>query len=253
LVFFAFIGFDEVITLAEETRHPTHTVPAALFLALGISMLLYMGVAVAAVSVLGANVLGASERPLADVVGHAIGTPSAGFVALLAMVSTVKTTLLAVTAASRVLYGLAVQRALPVAWSVLHPGRRTPLRAIVLVALGAAALVLMGDLTLVASVTDVAVYLVFLVVHSTVVVLRFRRPDLPREFRGPPSVGRLPLLPLLGFASVLLMLTRLPPTAIGLGVAVTALGPVTVLVMHWGPQRRRNNTPDRPRALSAPL
>ncbi|MFI5325653.1 MAG: APC family permease, partial [Candidatus Rokuibacteriota bacterium] len=59
LVFFAFIGFDEVITLAEETRDPTRTVPRALLLALGLSTALYIAVAVAAVSVLGAEALAA--------------------------------------------------------------------------------------------------------------------------------------------------------------------------------------------------
>ena len=53
LVFFAFIGFDEVITLSEETRDPVKTVPRALLLALAISTALYMAVAVAGVSVLG--------------------------------------------------------------------------------------------------------------------------------------------------------------------------------------------------------
>src|SRR6266545_2552695 len=75
LVFFAFIGFDEVITLAEETRDPTRTVPRALLLALGISTVLYIAVAMAAVSVLGAGALGASQRPLTDVMAHAPGEP----------------------------------------------------------------------------------------------------------------------------------------------------------------------------------
>ena len=57
LVFFAFVGFDEVITLAEETRDPTNTVPRALLLALGISTVLYVGVAITAVSVIRADAL----------------------------------------------------------------------------------------------------------------------------------------------------------------------------------------------------
>ncbi|MFN8557367.1 MAG: APC family permease [Dehalococcoidia bacterium] len=75
LVFFAFIGFDEVITRAEETHDPTRTVPRALLTALAISTVLYVAVAVAAVSVLGAAALGASSRPLADVMAH-VATPA---------------------------------------------------------------------------------------------------------------------------------------------------------------------------------
>ncbi|MGA1144894.1 MAG: amino acid permease, partial [Ilumatobacteraceae bacterium] len=54
-MFFAFIGFDEVITLSEETKNPRRTVPLALFLSLAISTLLYVGVAIVAVSVLGVD------------------------------------------------------------------------------------------------------------------------------------------------------------------------------------------------------
>jgi APA family basic amino acid/polyamine antiporter len=96
LVFFAFIGFDEVITLSEETQNPTRTVPLALALALGLSAVLYVSVSMAAVSVLGATALGASERPLADVIGHAIGGRGADVMAALAVITTTNTTLLAV-------------------------------------------------------------------------------------------------------------------------------------------------------------
>jgi len=73
LVFFAFIGFDEVITLSDETRDPVRTVPRSLLLALGISTILYMAVAVAGVSVLGAHELATADQPLAAVMGTALG------------------------------------------------------------------------------------------------------------------------------------------------------------------------------------
>jgi APA family basic amino acid/polyamine antiporter len=133
LVFFAFIGFDEVITLAEETRDPTRTVPRALLLALGLSTVLYVAVAVAAVSVLGADALAASPRPLADVMGHVLGGRGATLVAAIAIGTTMNTTLLAVTAASRVMYGMAKTAALPRPFAFVHPTRRTPIRAIVAV------------------------------------------------------------------------------------------------------------------------
>jgi basic amino acid/polyamine antiporter, APA family len=81
LVFFAFIGFDEVITLAEETRDPTRTVPRALLLALALSTALSIAVADAAVSVLGAETLAGSPRPLADVMAHVLGDRGAIVVA----------------------------------------------------------------------------------------------------------------------------------------------------------------------------
>src|SRR4029078_12733936 len=70
LVFFAFIGFDEVITLSEETRDASHVVPRALLTALAISALLYVLVAIVSVSTLGPTALAESPRPLADVIAH---------------------------------------------------------------------------------------------------------------------------------------------------------------------------------------
>ena len=224
LVFFAFIGFDEVITLAEETRDPTRTVPRALLLALGLSTALYIGVAVAAVSVLGAEALGASPRPLADVMAHDLGGASAGVVAAIALISTTNTTLLAVTAASRVMYGMAARGALPARLARVHPRRRTPVNATVLVAAVAAVFTLVGELALIAAVTDFAVYVVFLAVNGTVVALRRRRPDLPRPFAVPGSLGGIPVIPVLGILSVVMMLSYLDGRAIGLGTGLSAVG-----------------------------
>ncbi len=224
LVFFAFIGFDEVITLAEETRDPTRTVPRALLLALGLSTGLYIAVAVAAVSVLGADTLAASPRPLADVMAHVLGDRGATVVAAIAVMTTTNTTLLVVTAASRVMYGMAKAGAMPRSFAFVHQRRRTPIRAIVAVALVAGTFALFGDFAVVAAVTDFAVYVVFLAVNGTVILLRRTRPELPRPFAVAGTVGGIPVLPVLGLGSVAFMMTQLEPLAIGLGVLLCATG-----------------------------
>jgi len=231
LVFFAFIGFDEVITLSEETEKPTRTVPLALALALGLSTLLYVLVAIAAVSVLGADALGSSERPLADVIGHAIGSRGAQVMAALAVVSTTNTTLLAVTAASRLLYGMAARGALPPILALLHPKRRTPVVATVSTVLVSALFVLVRDLKLVASTTDFAVYLVFLAVNASVVILRFKEADDPRPFRVPGHVGRMPITPVLAFITVIIMMWFLDLAAVGLGLLLVASG-LAIFFVH---------------------
>lgn len=230
LVFFAFIGFDEVITLAEETRDPTRTVPRALLLALGISATLYVAVAIAAVSVLGSDALAGSERPLADVIGHALGGRGADVVAAVALLATMNTTLLCVTATSRLQYGMASAHALPAPFTRLGPRSRAPRLAIAVSVLVAAGFVLIGDLTLIASVTDLAIYVVFIAVNVAVVILRFRLPDHPRPFRSPVAVGRVPVLPLAGLAAVLVMIPALRWEALVLGAGLCLLGVVGYLV-----------------------
>jgi len=224
LVFFAFIGFDEVITLAEETRDPTRTVPRALLLALGISTALYVAVAVAAVSVLGAPALAASARPLADVMAHVLGAGGATVVAAIAVVTTTNTTLLALTAASRVTYGMAKASALPDVFARVHRTRRTPIRAISVVAVVAGAFAAFGDFAFIAAVTDFAVYVVFLAVNATVIILRRTRPRLPRPFMVRGTIAGIPVLPVLGLASVALMLTQLEPRVVAVGVAACGAG-----------------------------
>ena len=235
LVFFAFIGFDEVITLAEETRDPTRTVPRALLLALGLSTVLYVAVAVASVSVLGAGPLAASPRPLADVMAHVLGDRGATVVAAIAVMTTTNTTLLALTAASRVMYGMAKAGAMPRTFAQVHPTRRTPMHAITAVAVVAAAFAAFGDFTVIAAVTDFAVYVVFLAVNGTVIILRRTGPELSRPFAVAWAIRGVPVLPVLGLGSVALMMTRLEPLAIGVGMAACAVG----LAAGWLLRARR--------------
>lgn len=227
LVFFAFIGFDEVITLSEETNDPTKVIPRALLAALGISTVLYVGVAVAAVSVIGADALAGSSRPLADVMAHVLGGRAEGVVAFIALVTTTNTSLLALTAASRLTYGMADTGALPRRLSTLTRSD-APGAAIVVAAVGAIVFASAGDLTLIASVTNFAVYVVFLAVNATVIVLRRTEPDLVRPFRTPGTVRGVPVLPIAGSVAALAMVPQLEAGSLLLGVGLLVAG----LVVH---------------------
>ncbi len=100
------------------------------------------------------------------------------------------------------------------------------------VALGGVAI---GDLTLVASVTDFAVYLVFLAVNAVVIVLRWRQPHRLRPFRIPFAVGRVPVPAVLAFVVVLVMIPGLDPAAIGLGMVLVLVGlAVHLALVRWG-------------------
>jgi basic amino acid/polyamine antiporter, APA family len=98
------------------------------------------------------------------------------------------------------MYGMAARAALPALLARVHPRRRTPVQATVVVAAAAAAFAVLGELALIAAVTDFAVYVVFLAVNGTVVALRRRRPDLPRPFAVPGSVGGVPVIPVSAFS-----------------------------------------------------
>jgi APA family basic amino acid/polyamine antiporter len=119
-----------------------------------------------------------------------LGERAGPVVAVIALITTTNTTLLCLTAASRVLYGMASAGSLPPLFARVAPRTGAPDVAILVSAACAAAVALGRDLTLAASVTDAAVYATFLAVNAAVVLLRVRRPDLPRPLPQPCYGGR---------------------------------------------------------------
>ncbi|MFZ9984589.1 MAG: APC family permease [Ilumatobacteraceae bacterium] len=228
LVFFAFIGFDEVITLSEETRDPVRTIPRALLLALGISTLLYVLVAVSAVSVLGVDELSASERPLAEAMTELFGPGAGRWLSIAAIVSTSSTVLLVVTAASRMLYGVAVAGDLPSRLGIVRH-RRVPLNALLVSAAVACGLILFNDLSLLAAATDVLVYVTFVFVNLVTIMLRKTEPNLERPFRIRGTIGWVPIIPVLGLVVVVVVSGQLELRAAFLATVLIAIG----VGVHW--------------------
>jgi APA family basic amino acid/polyamine antiporter len=223
LVFFAFIGFDEVITLAEETRDSHKTVPRALLLSLAISTVLYVSVAIVATSVLGVETLSNSTKPLADLILITNGRAAATAMALVALISTASTVLLALTSASRMLYGTARAGDLPSRFSVVYK-RRVPLFSLVVSAVAAMLLVLLGDISLLASATDVIIYAMFIVVNLVVLILRQTKPELHRPFAVKGHVQGVPVLPILGLVATLSMAIHIDLKAAMLAGLIMLLG-----------------------------
>jgi len=239
LVMFAFIGFEQIATLSEETRDAVRIVPRALLLAIAVTSGLYLMVAVAAVSVLGWEALSGSEAPLAAVAAEVLGGRASDFVAVVALFSTANTVLLLLVAASRLIYGMASTAALPRFLAWVHPGKRTPARAIALSLVVSAGFALSGDISLVAGATNFAVFIGFAAVNVSLIVLRYTRPDVPRPFRVPLNVGRLPLLPVVALASVAFLTANLERNALLIGAGLFVSGVVAMEVFSlWRPLER---------------
>lgn len=230
LVFFAFIGFDEVVTLSEDTVDPARAVPRALLFSLGISTLLYVLVGIAAVSVIDASELAASDTPLALVMAEDWGARASDIVAVIALASTMNTTLLVLTAASRLTYSMARSHALPPFMAAIAPRAHSPYVAALAGLCVAGGFAMLGDIGLVASVTDFAVYAIFIAVNMSLIVLRFRAPNAKRTIRLPFSIARVPVTPVLGTLTVLLMMAYLDAWAWALGFGAMAAGVVVWLI-----------------------
>jgi len=224
LVFFAYIGFEDVVKLAEETRRPRVTIPRGLLLALAFSTVLYILVAVAAVSVLPWEILAASPAPFAAIVETTLGSTAAEAITLVALFATANTVLLMLLASSRITYGMASARALPRIFARVDPGRGAPYLATLLVGILAAVAALAGDLVLVAQVTNFTLFVTFATINGAVILLRFRDPARDRPFRVPGALGRMPVFPFVGLLSTLLLLWQLNLQVLLIGGVLTAIG-----------------------------
>ena len=220
LVFFSFLGFENIANLAEESKRPARDLPRAIFLSLIIATALYVLVALAAVALVRPDELGRSDAPLADA-ARTRSPNVAGMLGGVALFATANTALVAILVAARVLFGMAREGALPKAVAALVPGRETPWVATLVVAGGAAALVPFGAIGVIASVSSFASLLAFAAVNVALIVLRYREPERDRPFRVPGAIGRFPILPALAALSTLAVATQLDRQALlGGGIAV---------------------------------
>jgi APA family basic amino acid/polyamine antiporter len=205
LVFFAYLGFGSIVNVAEETEDPTRTIPRAILIAIGITTVLYVLVAVSAVAVVDWQALGASASPLA-LVAEVGGGPVLGtLVAAIALTSTANTVLILLVSTSRLLYGVSKSeyRSFPTVFSRIHRTRRTPYLAVALVGGLTVPFVLIGDLGAVAGLANAALLIVFVLVNGALLKLRFDAPRVRDGFTAPLTVGRLSITALLGIVTSL--------------------------------------------------
>lgn len=184
LAFYALLGFEDTVNLAEEAHEPERSFPRALFAGLAITGLIYLGVAFVSSMMLPASELSESSGPLLAVVeAGGVEFPPKLFAAI-ALLAVANTALINLIMASRLLYGMARQGLVPRVLARVDPNRQTPWVAILLTLAIAAVLVSTGSLTGLADTTVLLLLLVFATVNISVLVLRRDRVDRP-HFRAP--------------------------------------------------------------------
>ncbi|WP_158373345.1 APC family permease [Cellulosimicrobium cellulans] len=206
LAFYALLGFEDSVNLAEEAKHPRRDYPRALFGGLAIAGAIYLAVAFTASMLVETDVLVGSTGPLLEVVKVAGLVFPAWLFALIALLAVMNTALINMMMASRLVYGMARERIIPALFGRVQARRRTPVVAIAFTVVLALTLTATGDLGDLADTTVLLLLLVFAVVNVAVLVLR-RRPasedgdgdgpervegDSARSFRAPtwaPVVG----------------------------------------------------------------
>ena len=206
LAFFALIGFEDSVNLAEEARAPRRDFPWALFVGVLTAGLIYVVVTAVASMVVPTAELAASEGPLLEVTSRGpLAVPDRLFSAI-ALFALANGALINTIMASRLLYGMAREGIVPPVFGRVHPGRRTPWVAIVFVTALVGLLLVSGDLSDLADTTVLLLLAVFAVVNVSVLVLRRERVTA-EHFRAPT------VMPVIGiFVSLGLMTTKQPET-----------------------------------------
>jgi amino acid transporter len=175
LAFYAFIGFEDMVNVAEEVRNARRVLPLAIVLTLALTTLLYVLVATVAVLVVPPSELAASGAPLALLYQRSTAS-SPLLINLVSVVAMVNGAMIQIIMASRVLYGLATQGALPASLGRIHPRTRTPLVATALVTLGVVALALWLPLAPLAELASVLTLVIFTLVNLALCCIKRRHP-----------------------------------------------------------------------------
>jgi basic amino acid/polyamine antiporter, APA family len=215
LSFYAYIGFEKIVKLIEETREGEKKVPKALFIANGIVMIIYTVVALCVVGVIPWQQFAGSDSPLTDVIAKRFGTAGIISITVIALFSTSNTILANMLGSSRVLFGMGKEIPLFKSLATLSEKRRTPVIALTLLLVVMCLVTLIGKIETVARLTNFFIFFIFISVNITVIILRFKQADVKRPFLIKGCIGKVPVLPV---AAILITLVLLVYNISGLSI-----------------------------------
>ncbi len=225
LVFFAYEGFEGMVSLAEETKDPTSTLPRAILLAIAVTSVLYLTVAMVATAVVPWEELAASSAPLALVTRTAANDRLASALSAVALFATFNTVLLLLATGARISYGMARRRLLPDILATVSR-RGTPWISTLVLSVVAAGFVLSGNIGYVAQVTNIAVFGQFLAVNAAVIALRRSRRDQVRPFTIRGTIGGVPVAAVVGLGGTIIFAAFMDRDALVTGGIALAIGGV---------------------------
>jgi len=206
LVFFAYIGFESIVKLRDETKNPERTIPLGIIYSIIISSVLYVLVALSAVTAVGWKELSSTSAPLALVASSFFGSYAFTVLAVIALFATSNTVLLTMVAASRQLYGMAREHSLPSWFGKVSPTTETPVYAIIFTGLIAVIFAVLGDISVVANLTNFFLFLTFAAVNLSLIMLRYKYPNIKRGFKCPGNMGNFSVIACLGMLTSIAML-----------------------------------------------
>jgi len=200
LAVYAFLGFEDMVNIAEEVKEPSKTFPRAIVLALGISTLLYILIVLVALQTLSLNELQHSTAPFADIYKKLTGRDPL-LIAMIATFAVINGALIQLIMASRIVYGMATKGWLPSTLAQVSSRTKTPIYSTLLVGLITIAFALLFELVALASYTSMLILIVFTLINISLIRIKSAKPP-------PQGVMNIPLwVPWAGMLLNLLLIT----------------------------------------------
>lgn len=213
ILFFAFAGYARIATLGEEVRDPRRTIPRAIPIALGITLLVYAAVAVTALLAIGATGLAHAGAPLGAVVAAGSWHSLTPIVRAGAAVACAGVLLSLLAGVSRTVFAMAANRDLPSRLATVHPKRRVPHVAELAIGLTVLAVTAFADIRNAIGFSSFAVLAYYAIANASALTL-------PAAW----ALARPRALALTGFGGCLVLAVTLPWQAAAAGAAVLAAG-----------------------------
>ena len=232
LIFFAFLGFEDMANVAEEVKRPKKTLPRAIILAVLITGIIYILVSLSVVRVINWEELGLSAAPLATVAERVLGTGGSIILSAIALFATASTVLITLVAGSRMLYGMANHQALPLSLGKIHSKTKTPWIAVIGILITSIAFAFIGDIVVVANITVFSVVITFALINLAVIVLRYTELGLERPFKVPGNIGRFPVLPLAGLGVTVYMAIQFELEVMLVGLSIISIGALFYVIYN---------------------
>ncbi len=170
--FYAYIGFEDIVNIAEETKNPTRVVPLAITLSLIFSTLLYVALSITCTVFIPSSIFNTSSAPLVSIVEYKNYNPT--IMAMISMIAIINGALVQLIMASRVLYGMAEQKLFMPIFKTVNKKTRTPIVATITIAIVLIILTTVFDLVTLAEITSTITLGIFIVVQSSLIYLSIK-------------------------------------------------------------------------------
>jgi len=176
LAFYAFIGFEDMVVVAEEVKDVRQNLPKAIILTLAITTVLYILIMMTAVLAMPPTELAQSNAPLSTLYQRFSGD-NGTIISVIGLLAIINGALIQIIMASRVIYGLSAHGQLPVILSTVNQKTQTPVLATFIATAIVLTLALLGHLSILAESTSIIMLVIFSVVNLSLIRIKHRDPS----------------------------------------------------------------------------